>query len=100
MSRRRDCNETMNPKLRVALHQQMHVIGHDFHFHNLGTSSIADFANDLFQRFIDWRQKNLPAIFRAPDYMKFTGVDHVAVGFVRHFGKGERARMFALSSLS
>ena len=78
----------------------MHGIGHDFHFPNPGTSSIADFANDLLQRLIDWRQENLPAIFRAPDYMIFTGVDHVAVGLVRHLDNGERAGMFALSSLS
>ena len=74
----------MYAKLRVYLHEQMHMVRHDFHLYVVDTKLIADFLYEFLQANIDTIDQDLAAVFWTPDHMVFAGVHHIVIAFIFH----------------
>jgi len=74
----------MNPILRITRNQQVYMIWHCFQFDNLAKTFGTNFANDRFKSSVDFAAKYIASVFRAPNYVVFTGIANVVVGFVLH----------------
>src|SRR2546428_6943170 len=72
----------MNTKLRIALHKQMHMVGHDFEFQYLCLMFLADLKNDLLQSFRYAFNEYLASILRTPHHMILARVVDVPIRFV------------------
>lgn len=74
----------MNTELRVYLHKQMHMVGHDFHLYDVNMKLITDFFYKLIQSCINTIDQDLTAVFWTPDHMIFARVHHIMITFVFH----------------
>ena len=74
----------MYAKLRVYLHEQMDVVGHDFHLYDVDVVFAADFLYEFLQAYIDTVDQDLAAVFWTPDYMILAGVHHIVIAFIFH----------------
>ena len=74
----------MYAKLRVYLHEQMDVVGHDFHLYDVDVVFAADFLYEFLQAYIDTVDQDLAAVFWTPDYMILAGVHHIVVALIFH----------------
>ena len=77
-------DRTMDAKLRVYLHEQMHMIWHDLHLNDINAQLSASFKNQFFQPDINAIDQNLTAIFWTPNHMIFAGVEHIVVRLIFH----------------
>ncbi len=74
----------MYAKLRVYLHEQMHMVWHDFHLYDVDVKRIADILYEFLQANIDAIGQNLTAVFWTPDHMILAGVHHIMIAFIFH----------------
>ena len=74
----------MYAKLRVYLHEQMHMLGHDFHLYDVDAKLIADSLYEFFQTHIDTIDQDLTAVFWTPDHMILAWVHHIMIAFIFH----------------
>mgnify|MGYP004543594335 CR=1 FL=1 len=74
----------MYAKLRGYLHEQMDVVGHDFHLYDVDVVFAADFLYEFLQAYIDTVDQDLAAVFWTPNHMIFARVDHIFIALVLH----------------
>jgi len=74
----------MDAELWVYLHEQMHMIWHDFHLNDVDTVFVTDFFYEGFQSYINTIDQDLASIFWTPDHMILAGVHHIVVDFIFH----------------
>lgn len=72
----------MYAKLRINLTKDMDMIGHNFHFNDLGTRLVSGFENNNLQTFIYSFDKDLSPVLRTKDDMIFAGVNNVMVRLI------------------
>jgi len=60
-------NQSMDTKLRVALDEQVDVVGHRFEFDNFTVTFFADFLDNLFKTSLDVACEYMASILRAPN---------------------------------
>ena len=72
-----DCQR--RPALRIHLHQQVHVVGHDFKLDQITLKLTYGLDDDLFQANIYPIDQHLAAVLGTPYDVVFTGIDHIPV---------------------
>ena len=72
----------MDAELRIDLHEDMHMVGHDLHFDDVRLEVRCNILEDSFEPDIYSIHQDRPPILRAPYHMVFAGVDDVVVGLV------------------
>ena len=74
----------MDAELQVYLHEQMDVVGHDFHLYDVDMVFFADIFYEFLQANIDTIDQDLTAVFWTPNHMIFAGVHHIMIAFIFH----------------
>ena len=72
----------MNAERWIALHKQMHMVGHDLHAEYFGLMLLTNLRNDVLQAFGYAFNEHLAPIFGTPYHMILARVVDVAVGLV------------------
>jgi hypothetical protein len=72
----------MNAILGIDFHEQVHVFRQDFHLKQLGSRISTDLLYNLLEPAIHAVDQDGSPILRTPDDVVFTGVHHVAIGFI------------------
>ena len=73
---------TVDAVLRIYFQKQMHVVRHDFHFNDFDVLLGAALHDQLLQTSFYGTDQYFTSIFRTPDHMIFTGIEHVVVRFI------------------
>jgi hypothetical protein len=72
-------HQTVNAELRIAAHQQMHMIGHDFHLDQLLSPSLNDLGEQRLQPLVDATHQDFAPILGAKDDVVMAVVDNIPV---------------------
>jgi hypothetical protein len=67
-----ELDQSVNAELGSNIDQQMHVVGHNLQFQDLGSALSRDIPDDLLQPNFDPADKHIAPILRASDDMVFT----------------------------
>ena len=59
----------------------MYMVGHNFQLDHSSLELLSNLVNDLFQTLVHTLDQHLAAIFRTPDNVIFTRIDHIAIAF-------------------
>jgi len=70
------------PNWGLMLTVPLDRIGHHLEYFDLGLMPCTHLTDHLFQSLLNGRKEHLPAIFRTPDHLIVSGVEHVPVALV------------------
>lgn len=72
----------MDAKLRVYLHEQMHMVWHNFHLNDVDAVFTTNFFYKGFQAYINTIDQDFTSIFWTPHHMIFAGVHHIVIALI------------------
>lgn len=80
-----DClYKSMNPELRIAVNQQMNMVGHHFNLLQSAIAFLANFGGNAFESHIDTLNQHVSPVFRAPDDVVIAVENDISAGSDRH----------------